>query len=125
MPPSENAVRWFEIYVQDMARARAFYERVFGRPLQQLSASGPEIWAFAGHPEGSGAPGALVRMEGVDSGGNAIMVYFASDDCAVEHARALEAGGTSIRPKTPIPPFGCIAIIGDPDGNRIGIHSLA
>ena len=23
---SENPVRWFEIYVQDMARAKAFYE---------------------------------------------------------------------------------------------------
>lgn len=125
MPAPHNAIRWFEIHVQDMPRARAFYERVFGRPLQQLSASGPEIWAFAGHPDGSGAPGALVRMEGVASGGNSVTVYFASDDCAVEHARALEVGGTSILPKTAIPPFGCVALVGDPDGNRIGIHSLS
>jgi len=129
MTPPANPVRWFEIHVQDMPRARAFYERVFGFPLQQLSMpgseAGPEIWAFAGHPQGSGAPGALVRMEGVDSGGNAVMVYFSSEDCAVEHARALEAGGTSIKPKTSIAPFGCIAIVTDPDGNRIGIHSMA
>ena len=125
MPPPANPVRWFEIYVQDMPRARAFYERVFGYPLQQLSAESPEIWAFAGHPEGSGAPGALVRMEGVESGGNAVMVYFSSDDCGTEYARALEAGGASIKPKTAIPPFGAIAIVADPDGNRIGIHSMA
>ena len=28
-----NAVSWFEIYVQDMPRAKAFYEKVFGRTL--------------------------------------------------------------------------------------------
>lgn len=125
MPPPANPVRWFEIHVQDMPRARAFYERVFQRPLQQLAPDAPEIWAFAGAPEAGGAPGALVRMEGVESGGNAVMVYFGSEDCAVEHARAIEAGGTSIKPKTSIAPFGWIAIVGDPDGNRIGIHSMA
>ena len=54
-----------------------------------------------------------------------VIVYFSSNDCGVEHDRTVEAGGQSIRPKTPIPPFGCIAIIRDPDGNRIGIHSMA
>jgi predicted enzyme related to lactoylglutathione lyase len=64
-------------------------------------------------------------MDGFDSGGNSVIVYFGSDDCGKEHGRALEAGGQSIKPKTPIPPFGFIALIRDPDGNRIGIHSMA
>lgn len=126
VPP--NAVRWFEIYVQDMPRAKAFYEQVFGRTFQQLTLGGPdqpEIWGFSGHPEGAGAPGALVRMDGFDSGGNGVIVYFSSSDCAVEHARAIKAGGQSIKPKTPIPPFGFIALVRDLDGNRIGIHSMA
>jgi uncharacterized protein len=123
-----NAVRWFEIYVQDMPRAKAFYEQVFGRTFLQLSLGGadqPEIWGFSGHPQGAGAPGALVKMPGFESGGNSVIVYFSSDDCAVEHARAIEAGGQSIKPKTAIPPFGFIALVRDPDGNRIGIHSTA
>jgi uncharacterized protein len=123
-----NPVRWFEIYVQDMPRAKAFYERVFGSTFVQLSLAGPEqpeMWGFAGHPQGAGAPGALVKMPGFDSGGNSVIVYFSSDDCAVEHARALEAGGDSIKPKTAIPPFGFIALVRDPDGNRVGIHSMA
>ena len=33
---AENAVRWFEIYVQDMARATAFYEKVLGCKLDKL-----------------------------------------------------------------------------------------
>lgn len=125
MAAPSNPVRWFEIYVQDMPRARAFYEAVFGRKLMNLAMEGVEIWAFDGHPDATGTPGALVRMEGVESGGNSVMVYFASEDCAVEHDRAIAAGGTSIKPKTPIGPFGFIAIVGDPDGNRIGIHSMA
>jgi uncharacterized protein len=44
---SNNPVGWFEIYVQDMGRAKVFYESVFGAPLAKLD--GPaemEIWAF-------------------------------------------------------------------------------
>lgn len=128
MSAPANAVRWFEIYVQDMPRAKAFYEHVFGRTFQQLAIGGPdqpELWAFSGSPDGSGAPGALVKMNGFESGGNSVIVYFGSEDCGVEHDRAIEAGGQSIKNKTPIPPFGFIALIRDPDGNRIGIHSMA
>lgn len=124
MPHPENAVRWFEIHVQDMPRARAFYEHVFGRTLVNLAMEGVEIWAFDGHPAGGGAPGALVRKEGMASGGNSVIVYFSSQDCAIEHDRVLAAGGGSITPKTAIGPFGFIALVTDPDGNRIGIHSL-
>ena len=31
-----NPVRWFEIYVQDMDRAKAFYEAVLGTRLERL-----------------------------------------------------------------------------------------
>ena len=39
MEKAANPVGWFEIYVADMARARAFYTAVFGRELTAL----PEI----------------------------------------------------------------------------------
>ena len=32
----DNPVRWFEIYVQDMGRAKTFYEAVFGIQLTKL-----------------------------------------------------------------------------------------
>ena len=31
-----NPVGWFEIYVQDMARAKTFYQAVLARPLEKL-----------------------------------------------------------------------------------------
>jgi predicted enzyme related to lactoylglutathione lyase len=122
---SSNPVRWFEIYVQDMERAKRFYEAVFQVQLQRLEAPlpGMEFWAFPMSAEGYGAGGALVKIEGVPSGGCGTLVYFASEDCAVEAARAVEHGGSIHREKTPIGPFGYIALVTDTEGNLIGIHT--
>ncbi len=125
-----NAVCWFEIYVQDMVRARAFYEAVFGVTLARLESNdaenggGMEMWAFPGQPGNGGASGALVRMPGCPSGGNSVIVYFGCADCAVEAARVAAAGGRIERPKFPIGHYGHIALVVDPDGNMIGLHSL-
>ncbi|MGB7816185.1 MAG: hypothetical protein WBL28_07525 [Methylotenera sp.] len=43
-----NPVVWFEIYVQDMARAKAFYESVFQTKLEMMSEGEIEMWAFPG-----------------------------------------------------------------------------
>jgi uncharacterized protein len=37
---SNNPIGWFEIYVQDMGRARAFYDSVFATRLERLE--GPD-----------------------------------------------------------------------------------
>ena len=75
-----NPVAWCEIYVQDMARAKAFYEAMLGMPLSPLEGSGTEgemaMWAFPMQPEGEGCSGALVQMAGMPSGGNSVIVYF-------------------------------------------------
>ena len=49
---NNNPVGWFEIYVQDMARAKAFYEGVLALSLQQLEIPGIEMWAFPMSAEG-------------------------------------------------------------------------
>lgn len=119
-----NPVRWFEIYVQDMPRALRFYETVFATRLEQLPAGDLEMWAFPQKMEAPGAAGTLVKAPaGIVSGGNSTMVYFASDDCAVEAARIEAAGGKLYRDKISIGPYGFIALAQDPDGNMFGIHS--
>jgi predicted enzyme related to lactoylglutathione lyase len=120
-----NAVGWFEIYVQDMDRAKRFYEGVFGVQLQQLDSPGLEMWAFPGAMDRYGAPGALVRLEGCASGGNSTLVYFSCADCAVESERAASRGGQIHRAKFSIGQYGFIALIVDPDGNMFGLHSMA
>ena len=119
-----NPVAWFEIYVADMARARAFYEAVFGVELAELESPGMEMWAFPMLPEKPGASGALVRMPGFPMGGNNIVVYFSCADCAVEAAKAAESGGTVHKEKMSIGRYGYIALVIDTEGNMIGLHSM-
>lgn len=120
-----NPVGWFEIYVQDMARAKTFYETVFGVQLTRLEGSPDvEMWAFPMQQDGYGATGALVRMTGFQSGDNSVLVYFSYADCAVEAAKAAEAGGRIHKPKFSIGPHGFIALVTDSEGNMIGLHSM-
>src|SRR6185369_17917718 len=64
-----NPVGWFEIYVQDMNRAKTFYESVLALKLEKLEMPDIEMWAFPMKENAGGAPGSLVKMEGVPSGG--------------------------------------------------------
>lgn len=121
---STNPVNWFEIYVQDMARARDFYERVFQVTLGPLSGGPPEMWSFPQSPTSHGASGSLVRMEGVPSGGNSTVVYFHCDDCAAEAARIVPAGGRILKDKFSIGQHGFVALGFDTEGNLIGLHSM-
>jgi len=119
-----NPVGWFEIYVQDMARARRFYEGVFQFELRRLDSPELEMWAFPGAMEQWGASGALVRMAGVPSGGNSTLVYFSCADCAVEAARVAAFGGEVRRAKFAIGEYGFIALAADSEGTMFGLHSL-
>jgi predicted enzyme related to lactoylglutathione lyase len=119
-----NPVRWFEIYVQDMKRAKKFYEKVFAVKLTELKHPGMEMWAFPMEMGGAGCAGALVHLKGVPSGCGGTLVYFASEDCAIEEARALKAGGKPHRSKLSIGEYGFISLVVDTEGNLIGLHSL-
>ena len=119
-----NPVGWFEIYVQDTARAKKFYESVFERKLEKLNSPNLEMWSFPADMNNWGAGGALVRMEGFPSGGNSTLVYFSCEDCAVEEARAAKAGGKLQRGKMSIGEYGFISLVIDTEGNMIGLHSM-
>lgn len=124
-----NPVGWFEIYVQDIPRAKAFYEAVFETKLVELPNPDPiefgemEMWTFPMSMENYGAAGALIKMPGCPSGGSTL-VYFSCDDCAVELERALQYGGTVFKGKQSIGENGFIAMVVDTEGNMIGLHSM-
>jgi uncharacterized protein len=123
---NSNPVAWFEIYVQDLDRAVRFYEAVFQVKLQQLSAplSDLQIWSFPSDMQSYGTSGALVKREGVPSGGNSTLVYFHCEDCANEEGRVPHAGGRVQRNKLSIGEFGHISLVQDTEGNMIGLHSM-
>lgn len=127
---TNNPVVWFEIYVQEMDRARKFYEGTLGVKLESLpmpegpGMDGIQMFAFPNDMSQTGASGALVKMDGAPSGGNGTLIYFACEDCSVQEARVVAQGGKVCKSKMPIGQYGFIAIITDTEGNVIGLHSM-
>lgn len=119
-----NPINWFEIYVQDMARARAFYERVLDIELQAMdSPDGVEMLGFPMDDDRYGASGTLVRIEGVPSGGGGTLIYFRCEDCGEAASRVADAGGSVMREKTSIGEYGFVVLVRDSEGNQLGLHS--
>jgi uncharacterized protein len=122
-----NPVGWFEIYVQDMQRAKAFYETVLTTKLEKLSDPGPgvvEMMSFPMQMDAAGAAGALVRMTDGPANGNSVIVYFKCEDCANESKKAAANGGKLLKAKFSIGQYGFIALVYDTEGNVIGLHSM-
>lgn len=111
--------------MQDIERARRFYESVLTTSLTRLADAGVPMFAFPMAADSSGASGSLVHMEGMPSGGNSTIVYFACEDCAVEAGRVDAAGGKVFKPKFSSGPYGFIALAFDTEGNLFGLHSMA
>jgi uncharacterized protein len=125
---AKNPVVWFEIYVDDLKRAKKFYEQVLNLTLSELPTPDSvedemEMWAFPMEMEQDGASGALVKMEGFEPGGNSTIVYFRSDDCAVEEARIQHAGGKVFKSKQSLGEYGYMVLALDTEGNMFGVHS--
>jgi len=116
---------WFEIYVNDLDRATAFYQAVLETKLEKLESPVDQLqmMAFPMSMDGPGASGALCKMEGMSAGGNSTMIYFSCEDCAVEAGRIEAAGGKLIMPKTSIGMYGFIATGIDTEGNSFGLHT--
>ena len=124
---AKNPIGWFEIYVNDMPRAKKFYESVLGVELERLgdpSDSSILMMAFPSDMESYGATGTLVKMEGFPAGGNSTLVYFSCDDCSVEESRLVSSGGQVQRTKMSIGDYGFITLAIDTEGNMFGLHSM-
>jgi predicted enzyme related to lactoylglutathione lyase len=124
--PIPNAIGWFDIYVDNMDRATAFYQTVFERRLEPLGdPTGDTVMrAFPADMNAYGAAGALVKSPHARPGAGGTMVYFTVEDCAVEQARVVAAGGKILRPKFSIGAFGWVALCLDSEGNAMGLSSL-
>ena len=121
-----NPVSWFEIYVDDLARAQKFYESVFEVSLSEIGDpddSSIKMLAFPSDKKKPGVTGALVKMKRVLAGGGGTIIYFSCDDCAIEEAKVKAVGGSIQKPKMAIREFGFISLVLDSEGNMIGLHS--
>ncbi len=126
---TNNPVGWFEIYVDELERAKSFYEQVFNLKLDKLPMDGSaemgniQMLSFPMEMDGKGTSGALVKMDGFKAGGNSTIVYFTSEDCSIEEKRIDGAGGKIQQAKMSIGQYGFIVLAVDTEGNMIGVHS--
>jgi uncharacterized protein len=120
-------IGWFDIYVEDMDRAQAFYETVLDTRLTSMDDPNDptaQMRGFGDDFTSHGAGGALVKLAYTKPGPGGSMVYFSCTDCAVEESRVSGAGGTIVRPKFSIGEHGSVSIVTDTEGNMIGLHSV-
>jgi predicted enzyme related to lactoylglutathione lyase len=118
-----NAVNWFEIPVDDLERAKEFYESVLGVELA-LNEMGPAKMAwFPMHQGAPGSTGALVKSEGYTPSHAGTVVYLHVDDVEAALAQVDASGGKTLVPKTGIGEYGFIGQFEDSEGNRVALHS--
>ena len=121
-----NAIGWFDIYVNDMDRAVAFYESVLDSKLEAMGdpTGESQMMSFPADMGVYGAGGALTKTPHASPGVGGTIIYFMVEDVAVQQARIEAAGGAIVRPKFSIGEFGFILLCMDTEGNMIGFNSM-
>lgn len=121
-----NAIGWFDICVEDMDRAVAFYESVLGQKLEKIvdPTGETQMMSFPANMKAYGASGALVKSKHSRPGVGGTMVYFSVEDCSVQESRVIAEKGKIVRPKFSIGEFGWVTLCVDTEGNMFGLNSM-
>lgn len=123
----QNAVGWFDIYVNEMDRAVTFYQAVFKQTLENIGDPTDNkviMKSFPTDMTAYGAGGALIKRDGCGPVTGGTIVYFSTQDCSAEESRVLSAGGSVINPKMSIGEFGWVSVCMDTEGNLFGLSSM-
>ncbi len=119
-------VGWFEIPVNDMDRAKTFYEKVFDVSISVHDLGRIIMGWFPDVSDKKGTSGSLVKHElYTPSTTDGPLIYFTCPDLTMELNRVEAAGGEIMQPKTEIGGgHGFMGLIKDTEGNRIALHSI-
>jgi uncharacterized protein len=117
-----NRVVHFDIYVDDVDRAIAFYQQVFGWTIQKVE--GMDYWLIATGEGEPGIDGGLGPRTSPTQGDIPQFGYTCTvgvQDVNAAFEAALAAGGTEVHKPGPIPGVGYIAYVRDTEGNHLGL----
>jgi len=125
MKANENALNWFEISVSDIARAKIFYEAVFGIQMHQEEMMGMQMAYFPFEDMNGKVAGALVQSELHKPSMDGAKIYLnGNPDLSNALGKVAAAGGKVIMPKTFIGDnVGHMAFFIDTEGNSVALHS--
>lgn len=120
-----NPVNWFEIPVEDLDRAKGFYESVFNLELS-VNQMGPLQMAWFPMQEGAtGATGTLVKGDGYQPSNSGTLVYLAVNNIEETLGKIESCGGKVLMPKMNIGEYGFYAHFEDCEGNRVALHAMS
>ena len=117
------SVSWFEIPVNDMERAKKFYESLFGVEINVVDFGGL-LMGWLPAKEG-GSSGALVKQESYIPSYEGTMIYFGVEEVNDVLDRVVPAGGKIVNPKQSIGEYGYVGHFEDSEGNRVALHQNA
>ena len=125
-----NTINWFEIPVTDTTRAMTFYSHLLASELERVEYGGGDMVMLpCDHGSESAVGGALSRSPHCTPSATGTVVYLAAqnfegglDGCI---ARAEEAGGEIVAPRTDIGEHGFFALFKDSEGNVVGLHATS
>jgi predicted enzyme related to lactoylglutathione lyase len=108
----------FELPADDPKRAVAFYEKVFGWTVMKWEGPVNHWLVTAGPDDELGINGAITARTNAEQVTTCSMSSTSVDESA---KKVVEAGGSVIMPKGPVPGVGWLFMCKDTEGNVFGI----
>ena len=119
-------VAWFELPADDMQRASAFYNTVFGWDTPDMGMGNGSVLAITApsdeqrNPKETGAINGDISPRSSTFDRQHLVVHVEDLDASLQAAQ--DAGGTIIQPRQDVPEAGMVyATIEDTEGNRVGL----
>jgi imidazolonepropionase-like amidohydrolase/predicted enzyme related to lactoylglutathione lyase len=119
----KNVVTWFDIPVNDIERAKTFYEKVLDIKLFAMNFGDVKFAAFPDKSNANGSAGWLIQNQNNKPSGQGTVVYFEVTDMDMAVSRIQAAGGKILQPKFKMGQLGYICLFQDTEGNIIGLRS--
>ena len=125
MEATDNALNWFEIAVNDLSRAKKFYDQIFGIEMDQRDMTGMAMAFFPTDDSTGKVSGALVQSQMHTPSATGSFIYLnGNPDLSLVLDRVDAAGGQVQMPKTFVSnEVGYMAFFIDTEGNKVGLHS--
>lgn len=122
-PGATNVMRWFAINADDVSRAKAFYEQVFGWTYEPWGPPGFYVVRNAGATFNGGLQGRRELKPGARMRGFEISIGVADIKALVGAVDA--QGGRMVMPPMRVEGVGTLGYFEDPEGNLIGVCQYA
>jgi predicted enzyme related to lactoylglutathione lyase len=124
MDSSVNILNWFEISVNDIARAKKFYEAIFSIKMEESEMMGIKMAFFPFEMNGKLSGGLVQSAMHKPSADGAKIYLNGNPDLDVALSKIEAAGGKVTMPKTKISDeIGYMAFFIDTEGNGVALHS--